>query len=1023
MSASNPQPQKISVDFSKSKPRITNPRRSFIRVIDPDTICPITEDLQNEIDKEEKEKKRLEKKKEKAEAEKENTPQIEISLKHLDLKANRKVVKTNPKNSSFLTNLENLSDKPSKPKGSASMKSDKKVVNKFNRKFQSALEKAYDPKALTGQFGYERYNFTDGKKTVEKYFGVSSGSKGSKRKEYNLTDTLALTGSVLKKTKIEIRETMNAGILKTAEIIQDAKVKALKDGKKFKPTKNLGPLTMQDLLELEEKEQKKNDKKSVDPSNDFEQFIQTLLARPYKPPVPGYLPPKRRTKNLGMRGNISNIRRPLHDPFAENALVLYHPPAMTKDEYMRCDKTKMQVHVVVDPLLGNVLRPHQREGVKFMYDCVAEGIKFEPLELNLKPLRNKTKKKQVEDTQEDENIQVQETENQKPQEIIGQGCILADDMGLGKTLQCVALIYTLVKQSKEMCPLVEKCIVISPSSLVKNWANEVTKWLSGRVKTLPIETGSITREVLRKQMQQFMDQVRHTIPVMFISYETLRGHIDIIGELEIGLIICDEGHRLKNRENQTYEALNNINCKRRVLLSGTPIQNDLLEYYSLVNFVNRGCLGDPSDFRRYFETPILRGRDSFATQEEHDLGNSRLKELLARVNKCMLRRTAEILIEYLPIKHELVIAVPMTPLQKALYVTYGNDMANLQNMKSVSERKEYKSKKSSETGGGGTSSALQVITYLRKICAHPTLLFEALTNPEKSGSSIPVNDKNSLLKLFPPGFKGGEIDSSLSGKMILLDSILALTRATTDDRFVLVSNFTETLELCERLCQKRCYKFVRLDGSMSVKKRAKIVADFNKPNPEDGEPAYIFMLSSKAGGCGLNIIGANRLIMFEPDWNPANDGQAMARVWRDGQKKTCYIYRFVNTGTIDEKIFQRQTHKKALSSCVVDGQQDVDRHFSVSELRELFRLNENTICETHDKLKCKRCSKGELSQQIDEPDEKSNTLSDLKDWWHCHNSRQDRAKLPDDILRKTWDKAGLTFTMHNQSHKSVRKTV
>ncbi|KAL0190281.1 hypothetical protein M9458_012979, partial [Cirrhinus mrigala] len=111
---------------------------------------------------------------------------------------------------------------------------------------------------------------------------------------------------------------------------------------------------------------------------------------------------------------------------------------------------------------------------------------------------------------------------------------------------------------------------------------------------------------------------------------------------------------------------------------------------------------------------------------------------------------------------------------------------------------------------------------------------------------------------------------------------------------------------------------------------------------------FIFMLSSKAGGCGLNLIGANRLVMFDPDWNPANDEQAMARVWRDGQKKTCYIYRLLSTGTIEEKILQRQAHKKALSSCVVDEEQDVERHFSLGELRELFSLNEETVSDTHD---------------------------------------------------------------------------
>lgn len=126
-----------------------------------------------------------------------------------------------------------------------------------------------------------------------------------------------------------------------------------------------------------------------------------------------------------------------------------------------------------------------------------------------------------------------------------------------------------------------------------------------------------------------------------------------------------------------------------------------------------------------------------------------------------------------------------------------------------------------------------------------------------------------------------------SGKLKVLDTLLAYIKNETDDKVVLVSNYTQTLDLFERLCRARSYRYVRLDGTMSIKKRGKVVENFNDPNSSD----FIFMLSSKAGGCGLNLIGANRLVMYDPDWNPANDGQAMARVWRDGQRKQCFIYR------------------------------------------------------------------------------------------------------------------------------------
>lgn len=126
-------------------------------------------------------------------------------------------------------------------------------------------------------------------------------------------------------------------------------------------------------------------------------------------------------------------------------------------------------------------------------------------------------------------------------------------------------------------------------------------------------------------------------------------------------------------------------------------------------------------------------------------------------------------------------------------------------------------------------------------------------------------------------------------KLALLDVMLAGIKTNTDDKIVLVSNYTQTLDLFERLCRKRGYNYVRLDGSMSIKKRYKVVDAFNR----DDSDQFVFMLSSKAGGCGLNLIGANRLVMFDPDWNPANDDQAMARVWRDGQKKVCFVYRML----------------------------------------------------------------------------------------------------------------------------------
>ncbi|VFV35914.1 dna repair and recombination protein [Lynx pardinus] len=487
----------------------------------------------------------------------------------------------------------------------------------------------------------------------------------------------------------------------------------------------------------------------------------------------------------------------------------------------------------------------------------------------------------------------------------------------------------------------------------------------------------------------FMNQrgARVPSPILIISYETFRLHVGILQKGSVGLVICDEGHRLKNSENQTYQALDSLNTSRRVLISGTPIQNDLLEYFSLVHFVNSGILGTAHEFKKHFELPILKSRDAAASEADRQLGEERLRELTSIVNRCLIRRTSDILSKYLPVKIEQVVCCRLTSLQTELYKKF------LRQAKPAEELRE----------GKMSVSSLSSITLLKKLCNHPALIYDKCVEEEGGFEGA--------LEIFPPGYSSKALEPQLSGKMLVLDYILAVTRSRSSDKVVLVSNYTQTLDLFEKLCRARRYLYVRLDGTMSIKKRAKIVERFNNPL----SPDFVFMLSSKAGGCGLNLIGANRLVMFDPDWNPANDEQAMARVWRDGQKKTCYIYRLLSAGTIEEKIFQRQSHKKALSSCVVDEEQDVERHFSLGELKELFTLDEASLSDTHDRLRCCRCVN---NHQVRPPPDGSDCTSDLAQW----NHNTDKRGLKDEVLQAAWDAAStaITFVFHQQSHEEQR---
>ncbi|XP_062500360.1 DNA repair and recombination protein RAD54-like isoform X2 [Corticium candelabrum] len=677
-----------------------------------------------------------------------------------------------------------------------------------------------------------------------------------------------------------------------------------------------------------------------------EDKIKCILSKPFKVPISNYKGSLFSRRGLGMR-KTTGIKASLHDPFEEDALVLYSPPELTAHEKLNFDLNKQKVYVVVDPHLSKVLRPHQREGVKFLYDCVT-GSRIEG----------------------------------------SYGCIMADEMGLGKTLQCITLLWTLLTQGSNGCQTIRKAIIVCPSSLVKNWHKEIGKWLGSRLSAIAIESGM--KDEIDKQLERFVlhEGRRLSCPVLILSYETFRLHAAVLHKGSADLIICDEGHRLKNSDNQTYQALTLLNVTRRIILSGTPIQNDLLEYFSLVHFVNAGILGTSLEFKRNFERPILRGRDADASEHDQKRGIEKVAELECIVSRCIIRRTAAILSKYLPVKVEQIVCCHLTAIQTALYKCFLDSKLTCNLLRSSSGAKSQV-----------TASSLSAILQLKKLCNHPALIFEKAQSGE--------NGFEGALELFPKSFDSRKCQPEMSGKMQVLDYILAYSRSTSNDKVVLVSNYTQTLDLFEKLCRSRSYPFVRLDGTMSIRKRQKIVDRFNDPT----SPEFIFMLSSKAGGCGLNLIGANRLVMFDPDWNPANDEQAMARIWRDGQKKQCYIYRLLSTGTIEEKIFQRQTHKKALSSCVVDQEEDVERHFSLGDLQNLFQLNGESKSDTHDKLKCRRCVN---NIQVRPPPTDTDCNSDVIHWNHC----ADRKGIVDPALKSTFDgHSAISFVFHHHSHE------
>ncbi|CAL1677011.1 unnamed protein product [Lasius platythorax] len=585
--------------------------------------------------------------------------------------------------------------------------------------------------------------------------------------------------------------------------------------------------------------------------------------------------------------------------------------------------------VSVDFCLVAKLREHQRYGIVFLYECLM-GLRV-------------------------------------PDYF---GAILADEMGLGKTLQCITLIWTMLKKGPYGKPIVRRVLVITPHSLCNNWNKEFTKWLgSHRISPYVIDG--------KNRPKDFIKHPRNS--VLIISYEMLiKCHMEI-SNITFDLLVCDEGHRLKNSSIKAAKLLREINCKKRIMLTGTPIQNDLKEFYTLVDFVNPGILGSSLEYKNYYEDPIVASQCPNADKNILSLGSERATELHERTKSFILRRTQNTINKYLPHKYEMVLFCPLTSEQKDLYSLVTDAWFNKVSLQDKSH------------------THLSIIIALKKICNHLNLFINDKENAlretlSKAICTMQVKQDNNFTKYC--------------GKVTILQ-VLMRNLKKTDEKLVLVSYYTQTLDLFETICNIEGLKFLRLDGTISSSARSKVIEQFNTRS----DNSKVLLLSAKAGGVGLNLPGASRLVLFDSDWNPASDMQAMARIWRDGQKKNVYIYRLLTTGTIEEKIYQRQISKASLSESVVDLNHLGSLKLSTAELKDLFTLATDTVSLTHDLLNCS-CSgqdNGSISSEEsktndneigdcqlildDKPSQQNLTINQLRDWQHY------KQPIPFDIMQ------------------------
>jgi DNA repair and recombination RAD54-like protein len=370
-------------------------------------------------------------------------------------------------------------------------------------------------------------------------------------------------------------------------------------------------------------------------------------------------------------------------------------------------------------------------------------------------------------------------------------------------------------------------VVVCPSSLVTNWANEFDKWLglASQPKRVVIHKGG---EEGLQQIRAYTQKMKHQLmhqpgQVLIVSYELFRRNSDEFvfpDNVSVGLLVVDEGHRLKNTSGSlTLEALESLPSDARMCITATPIQNNLCEFYKLANFCCPGILGaDVASFRKNYERPIAAANQKNASPDILAAGLAKSRELETVSKTFMLRRLQkDVLKTMLPPRTEALLFCRPSALQRQL----------------------YRSLTSHAVTDGNTADALTTLTALRKICSHP-FLHDTTNNDRDSDATT-------------------DLSVTLSGKLVVLDALLEqIRKEACSDKVVIVSNFTQALSIIESLIlQPRKLSYLRLDGS--TQNRQVLVDTFNRTSPESN---FCLLLSSKAGGCGLNIAGANRLVMF-----------------------------------------------------------------------------------------------------------------------------------------------------------------
>ncbi|KAI8796459.1 DNA excision repair protein ERCC-6 [Biomphalaria glabrata] len=479
------------------------------------------------------------------------------------------------------------------------------------------------------------------------------------------------------------------------------------------------------------------------------------------------------------------------------------------------------------------------------------------------------------------------------------GGIIGDEMGLGKTIQTIAFLAALKTSRLKNVNFPYKglgpTIIVCPTTVMHQWLKECHKWWPEFRVAILHSSGSFSGSE-----SDLVRSIAKSQGILITSYNTLVVHQELVLRFNWHYVILDEGHKIRNPDAKVTICCKQFRTPHRIILSGSPIQNNLKELWSLFDFVFPGKLGTLPDFMQHFSIPIVQGGYSNATQIQVETAYRCACVLRDTINPYLIRRMKADVKKGLdlPNKNEQVLFCRLTDEQREVY-------------------QEYLASRQCQDILQGKFQVFVGLITLRKICNHPDL---STGGPQVFKSQSALSD---------PELQFGY--HKRSGKMIVVEALLRLWYKQ-QHRVLLFTQSKSMLNILEKFVQEQGYSYLIMDGGTSISARQPLITQYNN------DPSiYLFLLTTRVGGLGVNLTGADRVIIYDPDWNPSTDVQARERAWRIGQTRQVTIYRLLTSGTIEEKIYHRQIFKQFLTNRILKDPKQ-RRLFKSQDMMELFTL-------------------------------------------------------------------------------------